>query len=193
MIGFLAELPLEQAGQAEDYLRLLAGTQAPSVALGKEEAERKKCRDAWTAWWREQGDKIDLAASSEHRLLGYTLIVMPEAAMVVEIGSNGKERWQLTGLRYPFDAQVLPGDRVLIAEFHGACVTERNLKNEILWQRQANTPISAQRLANGNTFIVSRNLMLEVDRTGKEVVTYNRPGHDIMAGRHCATAAWFAS
>ena len=61
---------------------------------------------------------------------------------------------------------MLPGDRILIAEFHGQMVSERNLKGEILWQRQANMPISAQRLANGNTFIVTRNQLVEVDNAG---------------------------
>jgi outer membrane protein assembly factor BamB len=49
-------------------------------------------------------------------------------------------------------------------------VTERNHKGEILWQTPvAGLPVSARRLANGNTFIATRGRVYEVDRTGTEV------------------------
>ncbi|HEY7153405.1 MAG TPA: HEAT repeat domain-containing protein [Gemmataceae bacterium] len=60
LIALLAELPLEQASQAEDFLSELAGEQAPKTALGEDDASRKKCRDAWAAWWQksEDGDRL---------------------------------------------------------------------------------------------------------------------------------------
>ncbi len=76
---------------------------------------------------------------------------------------------------------MLPGERVLIAEYNGRRVTERNHKGEILWQKALNTwPINAQRLPDGRTFIAARNLLLEVDRTGREVLSIARPASDVM-------------
>ena len=76
---------------------MLAGSSAPSVALGKDQAERQKCCAAWKTWWKDQGDKIDLAGALTQRQLGYTLLILPNASQIVEIDASGKERWQLTG------------------------------------------------------------------------------------------------
>jgi hypothetical protein len=53
-------------------------------------------------------------------------------------------------------------------------ITERDLKGKILWERAMNQPTSARRLPNGNTFIVGRNQIIEVDKAGKEVLNYSR-------------------
>lgn len=185
LINLLGELAPEQAADAEDYLRRLPGTKAPDVPLGSDEAGRKKCKDAWLTWWKLNDAKIELAALPRHSLLnrysGYTLLVMSDNNQIVELDRQGKERWHLQGLQYPVDAQVLPGNRVLVAESNGRRVSERNLKGEILWQKEINWPTGCQRLANGNTFITTRNQLVEVDRTGRDVFTYNHPNADIMA------------
>jgi HEAT repeat protein len=185
LITLLGVLPPEQASFAEDYLRLVAGDKAPNVSLGMDKAAREKCRDAWAAWWKDNGARIDLAKidTSKTRLLGYTLLVMPDTGQVVELGPDNKPRWTLHGLNYPFDAQVLPGDRVLIAEYNGMRVTERDLKGNIVWEKRGlNNPVSCRRLSNGNTFIATQNQLLEVDKSGKELININRPNFDIAAG-----------
>src|SRR5206468_2152091 len=48
---------------------------------------------------------------------------------------------------------------------------------------QVRFPLACQRQPNGNTFIVTRNQLLEVDRAGKEMFTHARPSNDIMAGQ----------
>ncbi len=184
LIAALADAPTEQAIQAEEYLYRIAGDKAPANLPGGEN-ERGKRRDAWLKWWKEQGDKVVLldrsALSQITRFLNYTLLVSQQTNTVSELGADGKQRWAITGLVGPFDAQVLPGDRVLIAEYNGQRVTERNFKGDILWQKAVtNYPIQAQRLKNGNTFIVTRNQVFEVDRAGKEVYTIERP-HDVMS------------
>ncbi|HXG12587.1 MAG TPA: HEAT repeat domain-containing protein [Gemmataceae bacterium] len=184
LISLLAELPPGQAEQAESFLHQLAGERAPKVTLGRDEASRQKCRDAWAAWWREHGPAIELVrlVPGAPRQLGYTAFALIENGQVVELGRDGKVRWQLDGLQYPADFHVLPGDRVLIAEYNSNRVTERNLKNEILWQKQLGAPaVSCQRLPNGNTFIATRMQILEVDPAGKEVLVINRPNGDLMA------------
>jgi hypothetical protein len=178
LIALLRDLTPSQLWPAEDVLRALAGEQAPALPLGNDEAARLKCHDAWAAWWRDHGARADLARlDPQQRQLGYTLVVVQTdngTGRVVEVGMDGKPRWQISGLSYPLDAQMLPGERVLIAESSGGRVTERNLKGEILWEKKIASPITCQRLPNGNTFITTYNQFLEVDRTGKEVSSASR-------------------
>ncbi len=101
---------------------------------------------------------------------------------VYEVDSDGKVKWQIEGLLYPVDVQILGDDRVLIAEYTGRQVTERNLKGEVQWTKAVNgLLLSARRMANGHTFIVMRNSLMEVDKEGKEVLTIPRPSNDIVA------------
>jgi HEAT repeat protein len=59
VIDLLTVAPV--AARAEDVLLALAGEAAPKAALGEDVAARRRCRDAWQAWWSAQGDKLDLA------------------------------------------------------------------------------------------------------------------------------------
>ena len=86
---------------------------------------------------------------------------------------------------------VLRDDRVLIAEYQAHQVTERTFKGEIVWKKQINAPISAQRLPGGNTFIACHNQLLVVDADGKDVFHYNRPNHDIMAALRLRDGQFF--
>jgi hypothetical protein len=56
LISLLSELPMEQARQAEDFLSELAGDQSPKSVLSNDDDSRKKCRDAWAAWWQASAD-----------------------------------------------------------------------------------------------------------------------------------------
>jgi outer membrane protein assembly factor BamB len=84
---------------------------------------------------------------------------------------------------------VLPGNRVLIAEYGSRRVTERDSKGTILWEVNVPAaPINVQRLANGNTFIAFYNsgvnsvMAIEVDRTGKTVDSINMGPQMLPAG-----------
>ena len=186
LIALLGELPPEQAWPAEEYLASLAGEQAPS-ATGSDPESRAKYRDAWAAWWEQHGDALDLTHQDQfHRLLGYTLVLEQfdhnkRASRLVEVDAAGKVRLEVDGLQYAWDAQILPGDRVLAAEQMAGRVTERDAKGNILWQKNVSQPFTCERLRNGHTFIGARGQLLEVDREGKEVVTYNRPNNDIAS------------
>jgi hypothetical protein len=104
---------------------------------------------------------------------------------VVAVDRTGQARWQIENLDHPIDFHLLPGDRVLIAEYNGSRVTERDLKGKILWAVDLpGPPINVQRLANGNTFIAlygsaaqivnqGQPQMMEVDPAGKTVATFN--------------------
>jgi HEAT repeat protein len=174
LIDLLTVLPGDQVGTVEEALYQLAGDTAPEVSLGTEPAEKKKCRDAWAAWWKVNSGRVDLGRLTAHPLLGFTVICDLGNNRVFEVDRNGKERWSLTGLGGPCDAVVLPGNHVLIAEYHPRRVTERDLKGNVVWQKALNdNPVNVQRLPNGNTFITTDSYVVEVDRTGKELYTLN--------------------
>jgi hypothetical protein len=171
LIELLAETEEEVAWQAEELLQRLAGEEAPGATAGDgSAAARKKYRDAWAAWWRDHGGKIDLARLRDtERLLGLTLVIEWNTNRVWECGRDGKVRWQLK-VNGPMDAQVLPGNRVLIAEANTRTVTERDLKGNILWQQRIDgEPINCRRLPNGNTWVGARDKVLEINRQGQVV------------------------
>jgi hypothetical protein len=192
LISLVGDLPSARSAPAEDYLHRVAGDRAPSALPagdGEENANRKKRQAAWAEWWAANGDRAALVdrypPARLERHHGYTLLVQVQTNTVTELGADNKPRWQLTGLLSPQDAEVVGPDRVLVAEHNGQRVTERNLRGDILWQKQVPNgwPIRVQRLRNGHTFIVCRNRLLEVDRGGREVLNINRPANDVVMAR----------
>ncbi len=180
LIALLKELPPAEAERVEEMLILLAGDRAPSGDLNGDGDERRRYREAWANWWTRYGPALDLAkVEGLRRPLGLTLLVQLDlpgsAGRVLEMDARGRTRWQIEDLQYPIDAQVLDAQRVLVTEYAGRRVTERNHKGEVLWQTPVDSsPIGARRLANGNTFIATRTRVFEVDRSGTEVWTLNR-------------------
>jgi len=173
LIDLLAVLNTERVGQVEDALYQLAGDSAPQMSLGAKADEKKKCRDAWAAWWKANANRVELSQLTSRPWLGFTLLCDCTRNRVYEIGRDGKERWAIENVLFPVDAWVLPGNRVLIAEYRGQRVSERDFTGKVLWSRDGlnGTPVNVQRLPNGNTFIATQVQLLEVDRAGKEVYT----------------------
>lgn len=181
LIRLLTTARLELAWQAEDLLIRVAGPQSPQVSLsdGKETA-RQSCRKAWEEWWANSGKSIDLAnLDLENRLLGLTLVVVYDGyangqGRIWEFGANRKPLWEIDrNLLGPIDAVVLPSKRILVAEYNGRRVTERDLTGEILWKFEVHgNPVACQRLENGNTFIATLNEVLEVTRAGTTVYRF---------------------
>jgi HEAT repeat protein len=186
LIALLGELPSSDGWQAEAVLRRLADRQAPAEDLGRDDAARQKCRDAWSEWWRTHGPTASLdRLDGPPRLLGHTLITQVDvngtSGRVSELDAGGRLRWQIAELRYPSDVRGLPGDRVLLAEVQAMQVTERDFNGKILWRVHVPNLLGCRRLANGNTFIVARDQLLEVDRRNREVFSHRRPTFDLIA------------
>jgi HEAT repeat protein len=176
IIDTLPHLSQVHGWQAEDLLlRLAEGHTPPAVSLGTDAAARSKCRDAWQAWWREHAAKVDLAKLQEKPRLGYTLVVLLDVGRIVELGRDNQVRWQVSNLLYPLDAQLLPGDRLLVAEYYARRVSERDLKGQILWEKEVPGPLVAQRLPSGNTFIATDTHLFEIDRDGKQIFGFDTP------------------
>ncbi|MFL5240922.1 MAG: HEAT repeat domain-containing protein [Gemmataceae bacterium] len=188
LIELIAQLPVNKGWEAENLLYRLAEDKPPTTMLS-DDASRKKCHDAWAGWWKANAAKVDLGKLDvDSHFLGYTLVVSTSLrgrgdGQVVELGRDGKPRWQIEGLIYPMDAHVVGNNRVLVTEYSANQVTERTFKGEILWKKDVPMPLACQRLPNGNTFVACQNQILELDRTGKEVVSIPRPSHDVMSAQ----------
>ena len=183
LIDMLPDLPIDYGAGVEDLLLRLAGDKAPSAPLQGDETARKKCRDAWAKWWKDQGESIDLAKIANPRwLFGQTLIV-DDSGRVLELDVRGNVCWQITGIPGIRDAQMLPNGHVLVLENGGLRITERDITGTVIktiWDKpQPVFPplncVGFQRLANGNTFIAMRHQIIEVDGDKKETVLYTRP------------------
>ena len=174
LIALLTDAPTVVAWQTEDLLCRLAGEKAPVVSVGPgTEAERRKAHDTWDAWWKANGDKVDLTKVNLDETVMTGTIVAELGGRVWEIGPDGKERWSFNGANSPIDAHNLPGGRVLIAEHSGQRVSERDRKGNILWQHPVTSqPVSCQRLPNGNTFIATYQDLQEVTPDHKVVYNY---------------------
>jgi hypothetical protein len=155
LIDLLADGPTELAWQAEDVLTRLAGDKAPPPTAGDGADARKQRRDRWAAWWKDNGDAVDLARFDDaDRLLGLTLTVEFNTNRVWECGADGAAKWEFRNLAGPMDAHVLPGGRVLLAESNSRTVSERDLKGNVKWEKKLDVePTGCQRLRDGNTFV----------------------------------------
>lgn len=190
LIALLGELPSAEREPAEEYLQRLAGDKPPAnLPSGDDSAARKKRQQAWAAWWKTNGQRIALVdrypPEGSERYLGHILLAIANSGEAMELDKDLKERWKITGLSNPRDVQVIGNDRILVAEYSGQRVTERNRRGEIIWQKQTQgaNPVAAQRLRNGHTFIACQNKLMEVDRAGNEVLSINRPNHDVIMAR----------
>jgi hypothetical protein len=185
LLALLTDGPRETAWQAEDLLCRMAAGQSPPVSLGSgDEADRKKCREAWEKWWNLHAGTVDLAQLEvEVTKLGLTVICDCDVEGKYRVGSvwecaaDGKPRWQVKDVKNPADIQLLPGSRMLVAECQGFAITERDRQGTVHWSQAVNSyPVSCQRLPNGNTFIATYTELLEVTREGKKVFSYPKPG-----------------
>jgi hypothetical protein len=166
LIALLNCPQIEVAWRAEELLRRIAGERSPNSASGAGQVDEQE----WLAWWVKAGKEIDLAQlPNEPAVLGLWLGIEFNTNSVWECGRDGKRRWTVHA-EGPMDAQVLPGNRILIAEQNAKRVTERDMKGNILWQFDTDGEAqNCQRLRNGNTFIATRTDVMEV-RPNKTVV-----------------------
>jgi hypothetical protein len=177
LIGILDEQPLPaRFGAVEEVLFRLAGDKSPMLTDAGIPG-RHRYRKDWERWWRDNKDAVDLSVlEAGDKPLGRTVVVLLDAHQVLDLDGEKKVRWKIDGVAMPLDVQPLGDDRVLLAEYRGNRVTERNSKGEVVWETKVAEPLTAQRLANGHTFIANKDRLLEVDRAGRPVFNYSPPG-----------------
>jgi HEAT repeat protein len=192
LIGLLDRLSSADAGHVEELLYRIADDKAPPpsppsprVGGGKGGGGVASRRKVWKAWWDDNGARVDAGRLEDAaRTIGYTLVVLLDQGRILELDAANHPRLAIDRLDFPLDAQLLPKDHVLVAEHNGNRVTERDGKNQIVWEKRIEGPLAAQRLANGNTFIATRGQLIEVDGDGKQVSSLERPnGEAIMKAK----------
>jgi hypothetical protein len=185
LVALLGEAPVRQAWRAEDLLFRVASSGPsrdsgpPAAALGAGDPDaRRRCHEAWLAWWKKSEGRIDLArVNLADPVRGLTLYCEYDGnaggGRVWLAGPDGRMRWEINGLSGPNDARLLPGGRVLIAERNANRVTERDPTGKVLWEKRIATgAIAADRLPNGNTLVTTWNQIVEVTPDGRTVWTY---------------------
>jgi HEAT repeat protein len=186
LISLLGELPGEQVGDVVEYLTSLAGDSTPRAYVETEPAARAATVAAWKAWWRQKGPGIDPGGDAVRRPSGALLVIEHHGprgtGRVLEVSVTGKIRWQMEGITFPWDAQRLANGNLLLAD-QGNRVCERDREGKVVWQVSVPNAIGCQRLANGHTFVLTRNSVQVVDRQGKEVLTHYHTTGWILGGR----------
>jgi hypothetical protein len=177
----LDEAPVSLAFQAEDALYTLAGEKSPTIpgfGAGSDAADRRRCREAWAAWWKENETTVELKRYAEgERVLGLTLGIEYNTGRVWECGRDKGVRWEIKGLQGPMEAQVLPNGLVLIAESNNHLVSVRDLKGNVKWEKKIDgEPTGCQRLPSGNTFVSTYNSVLELNAKGETVYAFELSG-----------------
>jgi outer membrane protein assembly factor BamB/HEAT repeat protein len=185
LVALLGELPPEQLWEAEESLRRLAGDRAPNVLLDPDRSARTAAVDAWKQWLRDHGGSVDLTGFNPLRHDSGDLIVLEHAGVrgsgrVLAINRAGKVRWELDKINFPWDAQVLARNRVLIVE-QGNLVTERERDGKIVWQKNVVNALGYQRLPNGNHLFLGRQFITLTNSKGTEIFNHNCGGGWVLA------------
>jgi hypothetical protein len=192
LIALLTGLRPDQAWRAEQPLCRLARDQTPSPPRSYDLAAWRAYRNAWAAWWEKEGQAVDLAHL--HEPLGCTLAVFERSGFVGglcvgEYDRDSKPRWKWNGrdlltrgaeISMPRDVQVLPGGRVLVAEYvgrgHNGRVTERDRTGQVVWEWRVppgDADVKAcRRLDNGHTLIATPEHLVELDRADARVFSW---------------------
>lgn len=183
--NLLINVPDTYLPLVEDTLSKLAGDKSPAEPVIADSREsRQKAAKAWTAWINANQGKVDLAGlSSRESYMGLVTVCEYDSRIgniqgqVWEGPRTGDtKRWSFTGVVGAMDARTLSNGRVLVAENSGNKVTERDSTGKVLWEfRTPVNPICCQRLPNGNTFIASYNMFMEV-RPDQTEVYRHMPG-----------------
>jgi hypothetical protein len=177
LIERLGDVPADQIWQVADLLERIAGEKGPGV-YPSSRVPPAKVRAAWQQWWLANAATVDLAKLAKGpTYLGYTLIsqmgAKTSAGSVLELRPDRSKHWEIPNLSYPVDARVIGPNRVLIAEYLGRRVTERDFEGKILWEVPMEMPIACQRTAEGDTFIATRRQLVMVDADKR--TTFSHP------------------
>lgn len=189
LIASLRDPSSERVDFVLELLYRTAGDTAPPDNFqGKKNLD--KFVAAWEGWHKKHEAKLDLSKIGTRTELGYTLVSMyvikgKAAGKIVELGPRPQNavRWEFEAGRNTVDMQILGPNRLLLTEYTERRVTERDFKGNILKTFNANLPISAQRLPNGKTFIVTRQQIQIVDSEGQPTFTWNAQPNLIMAAQ----------
>jgi|GEM_PF-344382 len=186
LIELLGQVSEEKVEVLDHFLRTIAKDKSPEVTPDQKK-NIKLLVDAWNNWLKKEGTQLVLEpyfkgtqtprnfllveAFSQEKKSGRVFLMTPQAKIL----------WEIANLSNPIDASLLINGRVLVTEQGANRITERDAKGNISWEKSVANPFHSQRLANGNTFIASRNKLLEVSKNGSEVFGFSYVQETILA------------
>lgn len=180
-----ADADVEVRWQAEELLRWLAVDTAPEAVVGAGDPKAAEaCRAAWRQWWKDQGQKADVAAAERQPRRPLLLLAYDrKGGRAWVVGCDGVTRHEWTGLDRLADAQYVPGGGVLtLHEQQGAekpNLAERTPRGQTLWQHsEMANPQYVQRLSNGQLFVAEFELAKQFPRLRYQVLG---PGPRVIA------------
>jgi HEAT repeat protein len=185
LIAMITQVPATSRWRVEEMLQRVAGDQTPADSQFNSSDGIEKTAKAWEKWWQASAEKYDIARYSEGgNYLGLFTISEYDNQMgrvggkVWETTRSTTPRWQISGeVIGVMDAHMLPNGNVLVCESGANRVTERTPDGKKVWEflPRNNSPITAQRLANGNTFVATYNEVMEI-RPDQSIVYRLQPG-----------------
>jgi hypothetical protein len=176
----LADAPPVLREEVVEHLYQVAGDSAPDAPWGPSPEERQAFGATWLGWWAEAGPGLGSITLGPRPFLDRTLLVYLDAGEVAALDSNDRDVWRIRKVDFPLDAEPLQGNRVLLAENQGGRVCIRSHTGRILWQYAVESPIVAQALPGGKTFIATRSDLFVIDRLGNRVREWKRPRGEVI-------------
>lgn len=147
--------------ELEDWLHQVAGESGPPpLPWPGNEAGRTVRQKAWQEWL---GARPPIQSPPNR-----TLTVLLDEGIIRLLDKGNQPVWELKDIAFPLDAEYLPGGRILVAEHGANRVTIRSSRNEVIWERQVEMPLAAQRTASGSILITTADMVVEVDGEGAE-------------------------
>lgn len=186
LIELLSQLPQEKTEMLDQFLRTIAKEKSPDLTPDPKR-NAKILVDAWNNWLKKEGAQLVLEPFSKGNQTPRNFLLVEafsqekKSGRVFLMTSQAKILWEITNLSNPVDASLLLNGRVLVTEQGANRVTERDIKGNITWEKSIASPFHSQRLINGNTFIASRNRIIEVNKNGAEVFGYSYAQETILA------------
>lgn len=170
IVNSISSVSQWESSVLDHLLRKLMPLDAPPVGLSQPELQKE-----WGKRTADTSKILESQLASNAKNIGKTLVVLLDAGRIIMLDSSNNIIWKVDNLQFPLDAQILPDEKVLVAEHQGNKVTERNKKGEILWEKKIDGPLAVQKLEDGSIFIASKSNVVFVDQKGKEISEFTPP------------------
>jgi outer membrane protein assembly factor BamB len=173
LVSSISSVSQWESSLLDHFLRKLLPTNPPPVGLPQPELQKE-----WAKRTTDSSIIPEAQIAFNAKNMGKTLVVLLDAGRIIMLDSSNNILWKIDNLQFPLDAQILPDEKVLVAEHQGNKVTERNKKGEIIWEKKIDGPLAVQKLEDGSIFIASKTNIVFVDQKGKEISEFTPPNNE---------------